>query len=215
MFHFRGLQGAGLLHTLSKHLNLTETKVTANGQVQTRLYQKYGLRIREQVRVSPVEDRSHDEEAAKTSGEPANGLMNLAATMTAADPRSAPVPEAATGSIQELLDAVSARQSGVMDRLIRAVRADLDFDLSETRVTANGRVRTRLAQKYGLHIREQIQLAPGEDQAGSYVANRSEDEVCGPNGGPSNGLTNLAQAIKPADRRSARVREIAPPRALG
>src|SRR5438552_18721792 len=105
MLHLRGLQGAGLLHTLSKRLNLTETKVTANGQVQTRLYQKYGLRIRERVRVSPVEDRSHDEEAAKTSGQPAYGLVKLAGTTETADPRSAPVPVAATaGSIQELLD---------------------------------------------------------------------------------------------------------------
>src|SRR5262249_49267695 len=123
MFHFRGLQGAGLLHTLSKHLNLTETKVTANGQVQTRLYQKYGLRIREQVRVSPVEDPSHDEEAAKTSAAAAHGLVNLAATMTSDGLRSAPVPEAArAGAFLELLGEVSERQSGVMDRLIRAVR---------------------------------------------------------------------------------------------
>src|SRR5438552_3218951 len=77
------------------------------------------------------------------------------------------------------------------------------LNLTETKVTANGQVQTRLAQKYGSHIREQIQLAPEEE-------NRSEDEVCGSN----HGLTNLAEAIKPADWRSARVQEIAPPHSL-
>src|SRR5438093_956822 len=91
------------------------------------------------------------------------------------------------------------------NRLLHALSTH--FDLTEMKVTANGRVQTRLYQKFGLHIREQVQLPPAEDRTGSAANGSPEEEVFEPDGWPSSGLMNLAEAMQPSDRRSATVLE--------
>ena len=187
MLRLRGLRGDRLLQALSTHFDLSETKVGANGQVQTRLYEKFGFCIREQVRLSPGEN----------------------------EPATAPqiAPQA------PLAEPVEERPTAERDRLLEALSAD--FDLSETRVTANGRVQTRSYEKYGLHIQERIQLPPPEDQRYLPVANGLNgsngshgDAPHGPANGSSNGLLKLAGAMKEAERLPAPAPEIAPPVSL-
>ena len=90
MFRLRGLRGDRLLQALSAHFDLCETKVTADGLVQTRLYQKYGFSIREQIRLPLGDHRppaeasdspDFEDESAEPAGESSNQLINLAEAM--------------------------------------------------------------------------------------------------------------------------------------
>jgi CheY-like chemotaxis protein len=182
------------------------------------VYQKFGLSIREQIRLPLAEDCPQDEESTEPELEPSNESIGPAETAVEAEPHSAPLPEMPTqsshaASMQEATAESIRMMWGDRESLLHALSTH--FDLAETKVNGNGngRVQTRLYEKFGLHVREQIQIAPPEDRMDRDVSNRllePEEEVFGAHGGPSNGLINLADAMQPVERRLATVHEIAP-----
>jgi CheY-like chemotaxis protein len=73
MSRFGVLRGDGLLRALSAHFELSETRVADDGLVRTRFYQKYGLLIRESVKL-PAEETQVAEAEPKNLPEPAQTL---------------------------------------------------------------------------------------------------------------------------------------------
>ena len=85
MSRFGVLRGDGLLRALSAHFELSETRVAEDGLVRTRFYQKFGLLIRESVRL-PEEER----EEGKVTEEETEILPGPPRLQTACNLQTAP-----------------------------------------------------------------------------------------------------------------------------